>query len=104
MESSKLSYIQVHTAAKNLSTSATDMEAILNEVKGLFNKIGDEGTWSGTAAAQTKETFDQLSSKFSRFSESVMECHSHLVNVVIPGFKDVDSAITGQHGQYHTKM
>lgn len=92
----KLSYEQVETIASQLKSSSDTMAEILNEIKNEFSKIGDEGTWSGTAASETKVTFDALSAKFPEFSAAVESCYTYLVQTVLPNYKAVDAAITGQ--------
>jgi len=95
MEFSKLSYQQVQALADRLNTSATNMESLLNEVKALFENVGNDGVWSGTAAASTKEQFDALSAKFPEFSQAVNDCYKYLISVV-ENYKAVDAAINGQ--------
>ena len=95
MDFSKLSYSQVQTMADRLNTSANNMEALLNEIKALFEKIGNDEVWSGTAAAQTKEQFELLSAKFPEFSSAVNDCYKYLLNVV-ENYKAVDTAVNVQ--------
>lgn len=95
MDFSKLSYSQVQSLADQLNSSSTQMESLLTEIKTLFEKIGNDEVWSGTAASQTKETFDTLSAKFPEFSQSVNDCYKYLISVV-ENYKSVDAAVTGQ--------
>lgn len=95
MDFSKLSYTQVQGLADQLNSASTQMESVLNEVKSLFDKVGNDEVWSGTAASTTKETFDQLSAKFPEFSQSVNDCYKYLVNVV-ENYKAADQALTGK--------
>lgn len=95
MDFSRLSYSQVQSLADQLNSSSTQMETLLTEIKALFEKIGNDDVWSGTAASQTKETFDTLSAKFPEFSKSVNDCYRYLVSVV-ENYKNVDSMVTGQ--------
>ena len=95
MDFSKLSYSQVQSLADKLNSSSTQMESLLTEIKTLFEKIGNDEVWSGTAASQTKETFDTLSAKFPEFSQSVNDCYKYLISVV-ENYKSVDAAVTGQ--------
>lgn len=95
MDFSKLSYSQVQTMADRLNTSANNMEALLNEIKALFEKIGNDEVWGGTAAAQTKEQFELLSAKFPEFSSAVNDCYKYLLNVV-ENYKAVDTAVNVQ--------
>ena len=95
MDFAKLSYEQVVSIAEQLKTSATNMENLLTEVKTLFENVGNDGVWSGTAASTTKEQFDALSAKFPQFSQAVNDCHQYLLSVV-ENYKAVDTAINGQ--------
>lgn len=95
MDFSKLTYSQVQAMADQLNSSSTQMEALLSEIKTLFNKIGTDDVWSGTAASTTKETFDELSAKFPEFSQSVNDCYKYLVSVV-ENYKSVDAMVTGK--------
>lgn len=95
MDFSKLSYSQVQTLADQLNTSSTEMETLLAEIKALFDKVGNDSVWSGTAASATKETFDALSAKFPEFSLAVNDCYKYLLQVV-ENYKSVDSMVTGQ--------
>lgn len=95
MDFSKLSYGEVQTMAEKLNNSATQMETLLSEIKSLFDKIGTEDVWSGTAASTTKATFDQLSAKFPEFSQSIDDCYKYLMSVV-ENYKAVDAKITGK--------
>ena len=95
MEFSKLSYSQVQALADQLNNSSASMETILNEIKTLFERIGNDDVWSGTAASNTKETFDALSSKFPEFHTSIQECYKYLISVV-ENYKSVDAVINGQ--------
>lgn len=93
----KLSYEELQNIASGLKTSSETMAQILNEVKNEFSNIGDDNTWSGTAASETKATFDTLSAKFPEFSQAVESCYTYLTQTVIPNYQAVDSAITGQN-------
>lgn len=95
MDFSKLSYAEIQSKANELKNSATTMQDILTEVENLFAKIGDESTWSGTAASSTKETFDTLKAKFPEFYQSVSDCSTYL-NEVVANYQSVDSMIMGQ--------
>lgn len=95
MEFSKLSYSQVQSLADSLHNSAASMETLLSEIKALFENIGNDEVWSGTAAAQTKEQFDLLSAKFPEFYNAVDECHKYLLSVVA-NYQSVDAAVNGQ--------
>lgn len=93
MNFSKISYEQVISLAEELQNSATSMQLILDEVRVLFNKVGNDNVWAGTAAATSKATFDTLSRRFPEFYEVTSKCHDHLVSVV-NNYKNVDSAVT----------
>ncbi len=94
MDFSRLSYGQITSIAEQLNSSATQMESLLNEIKALFDKVGTDDVWSGTAAAQTKERFDTLSAKFPEFSQAVNDCYKYLLTVV-ENYQAVDNSITG---------
>lgn len=95
MDFSKLSYGQVQDIADQLNNSATSMEDLLDEIKTLFNKIGTDDVWSGTAASSAKEVFDTLSAKFPEFSQAIKDCHTYLLSV-IENYKAVDNITLGQ--------
>ena len=95
MDFSKLSYGQVQAMADQLNSSSSQMESLLNEIKALFDKVGTDDVWSGTAASQTKERFDTLSAKFNEFSQAINDCYKYLMSVV-ESYKAVDAAVSGQ--------
>lgn len=95
MDFAKLSYGQVQAMAEQLKSAAEQMEVLRTEIDALFDKIGTEEVWSGTAAATTKETFDKLSAKFPEFSQSVTDCYQYLMSVV-ESYKTVDAMVSGQ--------
>lgn len=95
MEFSKVSYTQILSLADQLNSSATQMGDIISELDAVFKKVGDDNVWSGTAASQTKEMFDKLSTKMPEFATSIKECHDYLIRVV-ENYKSVDSMISGQ--------
>lgn len=91
---SKLSYSQIQALAEQLHSSSMNMESVLNEIKMLFDKIGTEDVWSGTAASSTKEEFDTLSAKFPEFYQAIEDCYKYLLSVV-ETYKSVDAAVRG---------
>lgn len=95
MDFSKLSYGQIQAMADQLLGASTEMENTLTEIKTLFERVGNDDVWSGTAAATTKEQFDELSSKFPEFSQAVDDCYKYLLSVV-ERYKSVDKAVTGK--------
>lgn len=95
MDFSKLSYNQITDIAEDLKNSASQMETLLNEIKTLFNKVGTDEVWSGTAASTTKAKFDQLSAKFPEFYTAINDCHTYLMSVV-ENYKSVDRGVMGQ--------
>ena len=95
MDFTKLSYSQVTSLAEQLNATSSNMEAVLDKVKALFNKVGSDDVWSGTAAAETKASFDAVAAKFPQFSESVREAYEYLLTVV-QSYKDVDKMATGE--------
>lgn len=96
MDFSKVSYAQITSSANELSSSAERMNQLIEELKAVFNKIGDGSVWSGTAASQTKEAFDLLSAKMPEFSEALLECQQYLLRVV-ENYQSVDRVISGQN-------
>lgn len=95
MDFSKISYAQVQGLAEQLNTSSTNMATTLNEIKSLFNQVGTDDVWSGTAASQQKEEFDKLSSRFDEFHQAVKDCSTYLTNLVQRA-QELDAKITGQ--------
>lgn len=94
MDFSKISYEQVMSMSSQLMDSANRMQDILNNITNEFNKVGNDSTWSGTAASSTKEDFDRLSAKFPEFYDAVQDCSKYLDSMV-ENFKSVDQAVTG---------
>ncbi len=94
MNFSKLSYGQIQNISSQLKSDADSMQKILEEVKNQFAKIGDGETWSGTAAASAKGSFDTLSAKFPDFYNAINDCSTYLVSVV-ENYQSVDAAVTG---------
>ena len=92
---SGLSYSQIESISNQLNTKASSMESLLNNISTQLKKVGDEGTWSGTAASAAFEEFDKLMQKFPEFSAAVKDCSTYL-NKVVATYKSVDSKITGQ--------
>ena len=88
MDFSKLSYSQVETLATQLNGASTSMES-------LFNKVGTDDVWSGTAASETKNEFDTLSAKFPEFSNAINDCYRYLMSVV-ETYKNVDATVQGK--------
>lgn len=88
----KVSYQQIEEISANLKKYSAEMEEVLNRIKNHFNKIGDGGVWSGTAATSVKEDFDVLSSKFPLFYETIKDCYTH-IDTVVANYKAVDAAI-----------
>ena len=95
MDFSRLSYEQVLSLADQLNSTSQNMETLLNEIKTLFNKVGSDDVWSGTAAAETRQVFDELSAKFPEFNQSVNDCYKYLLQVV-ENYKSVDASVMGQ--------
>ena len=94
MDFSKISYEQVLSVSDQLKNDANKMQQILEAVTNEFNKIGNDGTWSGTAASSTKSEFDSLSRKFPEFYSAITDCSTYL-NSMVENFKSVDQAVTG---------
>ena len=94
MDFSKLSYEQVKGKADELNNSATQMDSLLNEVRDLFDRIGNDDVWSGTAASTTKDAFNRLSAKFPEFVTAVTDCSRYLMSAV-ENYQSVDHMVTG---------
>lgn len=94
MDFSRLSYGQITSIAEQLNNSSAQMESLLNEIKALFDKVGTDDVWSGTAASATKEKFDTLSAKFPEFSQAVNDCYKYLLSVV-ENYQNVDNVVKG---------
>lgn len=90
-----LSYSDILTISNTLSTNSKSMQTLLGEIKTLFNKVGSDDTWSGTAASETKQTFDTLSKKFPEFYEAVDEASKYLKQVVA-NYQAADKAVTSK--------
>ena len=91
----KLSYAQIMSMADQLHSASGNMETVLTEIKALFDQVGNEEVWSGTAASETRSEFDALSQKLQGFYESVESCHSYLLKVV-ENYQAVDNVIRGE--------
>lgn len=96
MSAIKLSYGELETIANQLKSSSESMNDILNNVKMEFSKIGDEDTWSGTAASATKEVFDELSTKFPAFVQAVDDCYNYLVGTVMVNYQSAEDELMGK--------
>lgn len=92
---SGLSYSEISNIATSLDSKANSMETILNAVSSEFNKVGNDGTWSGTAASQAKEEFDALKAKFPEFKQAINDCASYLKKTV-ETYQNVDKAVSGR--------
>lgn len=92
---SGLSYDEISNIASQLDAKANNMESILNAVTTELNKIGNDGTWSGTAASSAKEDFDTLKAKFPEFKQAITDCATYLKNTV-ERYQAVDKAVSGQ--------
>lgn len=92
----RFSSAKMQQARAELATKAESMRTILEtDIKTIFNKIGDEGVWSGTAANAKKEEFDELASKFDEFMKSVESCCTYLDGVVA-NYQELENAVKGQ--------
>ncbi len=98
MDHSKISYEQVRATADQLKNYASQMETLLNEAKTLLAKVGDAGTWAGTAAASVKDSFDKLSVRFPEFSAAVNDENIYL-NKVVQNFETADASVQGAVNQ-----
>lgn len=92
---SSLTYAQLESTSQSLKSYSTSMEALLNEIRGLFSKVGTDAVWSGTAAQSAKEEFDKLSAKFPEFSTAVNECATQL-NTVVANYRAADNQVMSE--------
>lgn len=92
---SGLSYSQIESIANQLNSKASSMESLLNNVANQLKKVGNDETWSGTAASSAFEEFNKLMQKFPEFSQAVKDCSTYL-NRVVSTYKSVDTKIMGQ--------
>lgn len=97
MDQSTLSYEEMLEISTQLSTCANEMQSELDQIKSEFGKIGEGDIWSGTAAAEAKQTFDKLSAKFPEFVTAVQECSDYLAKVV-DLYQSVDSQAQANQG------
>ena len=92
---SGLTYDEIQGIAADLLSKASEMEIILSAVTAEFNKVGNEDTWSGTAASTAKAEFDALKAKFPEFKSAVDECAKYL-NTTVERYKATDAAVSVQ--------
>lgn len=92
---SGLSYGEINNIASQLDSKANSMETILNAVTNELNKIGNDSTWSGTAASSAKEEFDTLKAKFPEFKQAINDCATYLRRTV-ERYQAVDTAVSGR--------
>lgn len=92
---SGLSYSQIESISNQLNSKSSAMETLLNNVSAQLKKVGNDGTWSGTAASDAFAEFNKLMQKFPEFSQAVKDCSTYL-NKVVSTYKAVDSKIMGQ--------
>lgn len=92
---SKLSYSEIESISNQLNSKAGAMESLLNNISTQLKKVGNDGTWSGTAASAAFDEFNKLMQKFPDFYNAVKDCSTYL-NKVVQTYKSVDSKIMGQ--------
>lgn len=92
---SGLSYKDIENISNQLDAKASSMESLLNNISTQLKKVGNEGTWSGTAASSAFAEFNKLMEKFPEFSQAVKDCSTYL-NKVVATYRAVDSKIIGQ--------
>ena len=92
---SGLSYTQIVQIANELKAKGSAMQSLLARIESELKKVGNDGTWSGTAAAASFEEFNKLMKKFPEFYEAINSCATHLNNVVST-YKAVDTTIMGK--------
>lgn len=93
MNFTNLTYSEVSNISTTLGSAASTMETLLNEIVTLLNNVGNEDTWSGTAASEAKSTIDELSKKFPEFYAAVDSMSKYLANVVA-NYQAADRAVT----------
>ena len=93
MDFSKLSYSEMLQVSSKLKSNAQRMQEILDSVNAEFNKIGEDGTWSGDAANKAKGEFDELKAKFPDFINAVEETSAYIAKVVAD-YQAADAALT----------
>ncbi len=91
---SGLSYEQITSIADQLNSKAQQMQSLLSQIEVELKKVGDDGTWSGTAASAAYEEFNRLIVKFPEFSQSITDCSTHLKQVVA-NFQAADAKLSG---------
>lgn len=92
---SGLSYGEINDIATSLDSKANSMESILNAVSSEFNKVGNDSTWSGTAASEAKKEFNALKAKFPEFKQAINDCASYLRKTV-ETYQNVDKTVSGR--------
>ena len=95
MNQSTISYEQVLGLAEQLKSASNNMESILNEVKSLFDQIGNSDAWAGTAASEARAKFDTLSAKFPEFAQATSSCQTYLSSVV-ENYRNIDTKVQNQ--------
>lgn len=91
---SNLSYKQISNISSTLKTKAGSMSDLLKKVETELRKVGDDGTWSGTAASSAFAEFKKLIEKFPEFHEAITSCATYLDRVVAT-YQSVDRAVQG---------
>ena len=91
---SGLSYSQIGQISSTLKSKAQTMQSLLGRVETELKKVGDEGTWSGTAASSAFEEFKTLIKKFPEFHQAITSCATYLDRVVAT-YQSVDRAVQG---------
>lgn len=92
---SGLSYNDIGQIANTLRTKAQTMQGLLNRIETELRKVGDESTWSGTAASAAFEEFSTLIAKFPEFYEAITSCATYLDRVVST-YQSVDQTVSGK--------
>ena len=95
---SNLTYAQIDAISSNLKSYSSDMEALLNEIKALFEKVGTDTVWAGTAAQSSKEEFNKLSAKFPEFYTAVNDCSNYL-KTVVANYQAADRQVMSEQHQ-----
>lgn len=93
MNFTNLTYSEVSNISTTLGGAANTMETLLNEIVSLLNNVGNDSTWSGTAASEAKATIDALVKKFPEFYSAVDSMSKYLAQVVA-NYQAADRAVT----------
>ena len=89
-----IDYEEAAQYAAKLTDYVGDMETILNRIKASLGKIGDEDVWRGSSADTVEATFNQMSEKFSNFTQLITDCVTY-VNKTAENYRAAEAKISG---------